>query len=130
MGGLKAFLGEWRLSREIVQGDGMRGGFEGVASWELEGEGALYVERGTLDFGAGRFAAERRYRWGADLAVYFEDGRLFHHVPEAGGEVHHWCAPDRYDGVYDFTGWPEWQVRWNVRGPRKDYSMVSRYCRG
>ncbi|EPX84948.1 DUF6314 family protein [Salipiger mucosus] len=123
------FLGDWQLSRDIAHADGTSARFEGRASWQPEDTGALYVETGELILPQGRFAAERRYRWAADLSVFFDDGRFFHAVPPGGGEAAHWCDPDQYDASYDFTRWPEWQARWQVRGPRKDYVMVSRYRR-
>lgn len=121
---LEDFIGRWRLSREIVHGDGTRARFGGVAEWSADG---AYVERGTLDMGTARFAAERRYRWTEDLEVYFDDGRFFHTVPRTGGQTSHWCDPDQYDVTYDFSAWPEWAARWQVRGPRKDYVMTSTY---
>lgn len=124
------FIGPWRLSREIVQADGTRGRFEGRAEWQAEGPGALYVEAGRLALPHGTFRAERRYRWDVQLNVFFEDGRYFHTVPEAGGATGHRCDPDQYDVVYEFARWPDWQCRWQVRGPRKDYTMLSRYRRG
>ena len=75
----------------------------------------------------GRFRAERRYLWGPDLTVCFEDGRFFHQVPPEGGQAAHWCDPDQYEVSYDFRAWPDWQTRWRVVGPRKDYAMVSWY---
>lgn len=126
---LQDFLGDWRLAREITHGDGSAARFEGRAEWRAEDAGALYVETGELIIGAGRFAAERRYRWGADLSVWFDDGRFFHHVPPGGGAAAHWCDPDQYDAEYDFSRWPEWTARWRVRGPRKDYEMLSHYRR-
>ena len=125
---LAEFIGEWSLEREIVQADGLHGHFSGRAWWHPEGDGALYEERGEMVLPTGRFAAERRYRWESDLSVWFDDGRFFHQVPEAGGETGHWCDPDQYDVCYDFSRWPLWLVRWQVRGPRKDYVMVSRYA--
>ena len=71
----------------------------------------------------------RRMLWGPGLSGAFEDGRPFHDVPTEGGAVSHWCAPDRYDGHYDFSRWPEFRVEWRVRGPRKDYQMVTDYRR-
>ncbi|SMX50864.1 DUF6314 family protein [Maliponia aquimaris] len=125
---LAEFLGRWRIAREIIQDDGTRGTFDGVAVWTPEGDGALYVETGTLSLGGqGRFAAERRYRWGGDLGVFFDDGRFFHQVPPLGGPVGHWCPPDQYDGTYDFGAWPRWQVIWHVRGPRKAYVSTTTY---
>ncbi|WP_188790522.1 DUF6314 family protein [Salipiger pallidus] len=122
------FIGEWSLEREISQADGGQARFEGMAEWRASGGGADYLERGELVMPTGRFAAERRYRWESDLSVWFDDGRFFHQVPEAGGETGHWCDPDQYDVSYDFSLWPLWLVRWQVRGPRKDYVMVSRYA--
>lgn len=124
---LAEFLGTWEVRREIVQDDGARGVFDGRARWRAEGQGAVYVETGQLTLGAQSFAAERRYRWSADLTVSFEDGRLFHHVPPEGGEVSHWCPPDQYDGSYDFANWPRWRVVWRVTGPRKAYVSTTLY---
>ncbi|CUH76709.1 DUF6314 family protein [Tropicibacter naphthalenivorans] len=126
---LTDFLGDWTLLREITHADGTTGRFEGVASWTADEGGALYLEKGALIMPQGRFAAERSYRWGDDLSVYFEDGRFFHSVPAGGGETGHWCDPDQYDVTYMFTDWPAWSCRWQVRGPRKNYMMTSRYLR-
>jgi hypothetical protein len=76
-----------------------------------------------------RFLGERRYLWALDLSVLFEDGRFFHKVPPLGGATAHWCDPDQYDGMYDFSDWPEFAVTWHVRGPRKDYRMETQYRR-
>ncbi|EIE52318.1 trigger factor [Salipiger aestuarii] len=130
MRGLEAFFGDWQLTREIREASGGVGRFTGLARWQPDGDGALYVETGDLVLATGRFAATRCYRWGRDLSVWFEDGRFFHTVPAEGGDTGHWCDPDQYDVSYDFSRWPEWQVRWQVKGPRKDYVMVSRYARG
>ena len=71
--------------------------------------------------------SERRYRWDADLNVYFDDGRFFHTVPPLGGQTDHWCDPDGYDVRYDFAQWPTWSAEWYVLGPRKNYRMLSQY---
>lgn len=128
---LADFAGRWRLSREITHGDGSRATFEGVAEWRPDPRGLAYRESGTLTMeGGGAFHAERAYLWKPDLSVWFTDGRFFHQVPPRGGETGHWCDPDRYDGRYDFAGWPAFTVRWRVTGPRKSYRMLSRYTRG
>ncbi|MGP6085688.1 DUF6314 family protein [Antarctobacter jejuensis] len=127
---LSAFLGKWEITRQIRQDDGAEGRFEGTAEWRADEDGAIYVETGQFWLaGQGPFHAERRYRWGTDLTVYFEDGRLFHTVPPQGGDVAHWCPPDQYDGHYDFSGWPDWHVTWRVFGPRKAYASFTRYSR-
>lgn len=122
-------MGLWVLERRIVSADGVEGVFSGRAEWRPRPEGALYVEEGELSMPSGRFRAERRYLWGPDLDVYFADGRFFHRVPAEGGDAAHWCDPDRYDVTYAFGAWPAWSCRWRVKGPRKDYQMVSGYAR-
>lgn len=118
------------MSRTIQQDDGSEGRFEGTAEWQPEDSGALYTETGQVWLGGqGPFLAERRYRWAADLGVSFDDERFFHQIPPQGGAVAHWCPPDQYHGVYDFTRWPVWQVRWRVDGPRKAYVSSTRYTR-
>lgn len=125
------FAGVWTVSRDITHGDGTRGHFEGTATFTPDGDGLAYVEEGLLRLGQGApLNATQKYRWDADMAVYFEDGRFFHRVPPLGGPTSHWCAPDQYDGSYDFADWPGFTVVWRVSGPRKDYRMRSLYVRG
>ena len=128
----EAFLGAWRIAREIEDRRGPDGRFEGraIISEVAPGEW-LYHETGRLSFGAGQgFDAERRYLWrpaGAMIDVFFDDGRPFHRIDLAGGADRHHCAPDIYDVRYDFRDWPFWEAVWHVSGPRKDYVMRSRY---
>lgn len=125
---LNDFLGRWTVARILIHDDGSEGRFDGQATWQPTDDGARYVETGQLWLaGQGPFTAERRYRWGADLTAYFEDGRPFHRVPAMGGDVGHWCPPDQYDGTYEFTAWPRWRVLWHVTGPRKAYRSVTTY---
>lgn len=127
---LADFIGVWEITREIVPTVGPRGAFTGRGVWSAADTGAHYCETGVLQLqGAAPMTAERRYRWGADLSIYFEDGRFFHRVPKAGGAATHFCDPDTYDVTYDFGAWPTFAVAYAVRGPRKDYVMRSQYCR-
>lgn len=131
------FTGRWRITRLIRDGLARQDGrFEGAASLTPDGDGLGYAEYGLLTLGtAPPMTAERRYRWspapGGGIAVAFADGRPFHSfAPDAGAaEASHWCDPDDYRVSYDFTRWPEWSAVWEVRGPRKDYRMESRYQR-
>ena len=93
-----------------------------------ESDGLDYVEEGILTLpNAQTMRATRAYRWDADLSVFFDDGRPFHQVPTDGGTAVHICTPDTYRATYDFEAWPHWQAVWVVTGPKKDYSMTSRY---
>jgi hypothetical protein len=73
--------------------------------------------------------AERRYLWDEKLNIYFEDGRFLLQVPALGGVAAHWCDPDQYIASYDFTDWPKWSCTCRIRGPRKDYTLHSRYSK-
>lgn len=127
---LADFAGTWSIARSIVPASGPRATFEGTARWAPGADGLDYVEQGVLRMeGAAPMQAERRYRWSADLSVYFDDGRFFHTVPARGGQTTHFCDPDTYSGSYDFADWPRFSVHWDVQGPRKDYRMTSVFTR-
>ncbi|WP_417727341.1 DUF6314 family protein [Roseovarius sp.] len=127
---LSDFEGVWLVERDIRHADGMVARFAGRACWRPDPGGLAYHETGQMVLDSGmRFAGERRYLWAEDLSVRFEDGRFFHKVPPMGGETGHWCDPDHYEGRYDFASWPVFTVAWRVRGPRKDYRMVTCYTR-
>lgn len=125
---LSDFIGDWLIDRDVRPARGPKAHFKGRATWQSVTGGALYIETGQLHLpGQGAFEAERSYRWDDKLQVFFQDGRFFHAVPAQGGDSAHWCDPDQYDASYDFSDWPQWSCRWRVRGPRKEYDMVSRY---
>ncbi|RYH09845.1 trigger factor [Tropicimonas sp. IMCC6043] len=128
------FQGRWRLEREIkdlAAGEIMR--LSGEVAFAPRADGLSYEERGVLSLPDGRaLTAVRRYLWreeGGRIVVHFDDGRFFHSFDPgaASAEAAHFCDPDDYEVRYDFSSWPEWSSRWRVRGPRKDYVMVSRY---
>lgn len=134
--GLAEFDGAWRLRRTIADHrDGPDGRFEGRAVFTPEGPGLAYREEGVLRLtGQPPLAASRSCFWRADgpsrVAVSFPDGRPFHAFDLAtGAEAVHLCGEDSYRVAYDFGAWPAWQATWRVTGPRKDYTMVSRYTR-
>jgi hypothetical protein len=127
---LSDFEGNWKIKRDITPASGPAARFSGHAEWVAENGIMQYIEMGTLELvGQKPMMAERRYRWDADLNIYFDDGRFFHQVPAIGGEAAHWCNPDQYDVTYDFTRWPEWSCTWRVRGPRKNYTLNSQYLK-
>ncbi|WP_284163156.1 DUF6314 family protein [Frigidibacter sp. SD6-1] len=133
---LSDFEGLWRIERQIDDRlGGKPGRFSGTASFTPDGPLLRYRETGLLTYGdAAPFQAMRDYIWSADaegIVVAHGDGRPFHRFDTAHPmpEADHLCAPDLYRVRYDFTRWPDWQAEWHVSGPRKDYRMVSRYCR-
>jgi hypothetical protein len=131
---LQDFSGRWRIERRIEDRlGGMSGLFTGEAEFRPVAEGLAYREEGRLRIGTGpEVLAVRDYLWreeGAWIVVEHGDGRPFHTFDPDLPEARHWCDPDDYRVCYDFAGWPEWHAEWTVRGPRKDYTMVSVYSR-
>ena len=134
--GAEDFLGEWRITREIIDFRMRESGrLEGLARFTPEGEGLRYFESGTLSFAGGTpIRAERGYLWHftkSEVQVAYADGAPFHSFSRTGGPgaTSHLCGEDMYRGTYVFSGFPEWQVTWSVNGPRKDYRSVTRYTR-
>ncbi len=133
---LADFLGHWTLARTIDDRQASRTGrLEGQATLVSQDDtAALYEEEGTLQMdGQPDLIATRRYIWQDSgqgrITVHFDDGRVFHEI-ELDRKMpiaEHVCDPDFYHVTYDFSRWPDWSSEWRVRGPRKDYRMVSTY---
>lgn len=129
---LADFEGVWRVARRVVHAGGGGARFAGRAEFMPDASGFVHVETGELHLpGQAPIRAERRYLWrpGSDgtIEVCFSDGRAFHQFDPAAGipGARHDCAPDTYEVRYDFRRWPVWSSRWRVRGPRKDYAIVT-----
>ena len=128
--------GRWRLTRRIDDFRDRRvGTFRGFADVDLSADGFTYGETGTLRLeGSAPMAATRRYLWRVDggrVLVSFEDGRFFHGFDPGLGrsDAVHRCGEDDYRVIYTFLKWPDWRAEWRVRGPRKDYRMLSDFVR-
>lgn len=105
-----------------------------------EAETLAYHEQGWLRLANGEgFEAFRRYifrRTPGGFTVLFAETppRLFHTILlSAGpdgltGEAGHDCAPDQYESRYVFRASGRFTVRHVVHGPRKDYTMTTRYA--
>jgi hypothetical protein len=132
---LEAFEGGWIMERTIEDFRAQEGGaLDGVAHFTAAADGLLYAEEGWLTFGGKpRVRAQRRHEWrcgGANtIEVRFEDGRFFHRfrADEPNPAAVHDCPPDQYSVRYAFALWPLWRTQWRVRGPRKDYLMITDY---
>lgn len=134
--GADDFLGEWQITREITDFRILEAGtLEGMATFTPTEAGLRYFERGTLSFAGGApLVAERSYLWSfteTEVFVAYADGAPFHSFARAGGPeaTPHLCGEDLYHGTYSFVGFPDWQVTWTVKGPRKDYRSITRYAR-
>lgn len=122
-----------------------------------EGLEYLYIEEGDFKTESGfGFRATRRYIWRYDekrdvLSVWFVKPEglktadyLFHEIefkqPEEGTRDAGWkagaghlCIDDFYDVEYGFkfqaVNLKEWSVGYNVKGPKKDYTIQGSYTR-
>ena len=134
--GLRDFTGTWRVARRVLPETGAEARFEGQAWLTPDEHGLSYHEDGLLSLpGHAPIRAERRYLWrdapDGGITVLFQDGRAFHGFDPNGKTPgdRHFCDPDTYVVSYDFAGWPVWRSDWRVRGPRKDYRMITDYER-
>lgn len=131
---LADFEGGWRIARTITEPVGTSR-LSGRADFVRTGQGLAVTETGTLVRHDGAsFRASRRYRWteaAGRILVAFDDGRPFHDfscdAPRPAAS--HDCPPDRYTVAYDFAAWPAWSATWRVTGPRKDYTLITRFAR-
>lgn len=133
---LADFKGRWRISRRIEAGGASGSGlFDGIAVFTGFEGGLTYKEAGELRLPEqSGMQASREYIWregAGGVDVCFEDGSDFHHIDLASNVVTAWhdCHPDFYEVSYNFTHWPNWRAIWRVRGPAKDYTMITDYCR-
>lgn len=130
------FSGTWQIARLVSdRRSGQTGRFDGQVALSLCGDGLAYVETGQLRIGSGpAMTATRRYLWrflNGFVQVSFEDGRPFHSFQAgvSGAGTDHLCGADNYRVTYGFADWPVWTTVWQVAGPRKDYTLESRYWR-
>ena len=131
------FVGQWQVARGILDRMGEQTGrFDGQAVLSPLGTAGLdYVETGQLRLADGPvMTAARQYRWrfqAGVVMVLFGDGRPFHSFEAgvSGAGTDHLCGADLYRVRYGFSGWPVWTAEWQVSGPRKDYTLDSRYWR-
>ncbi len=127
---LSDFEGKWQFSRIVRHASGDLAEVTGQAVWTPQAGGLQCREAGQMVLnGAAPVSALQEFFWQEDLCVYFKDGRFFHQIPAMGGDAAHWCEPDQYDVTYDFAGWPCWSATWRVKGPRKDYTLETRFSR-
>jgi len=113
---------------------GQKGAFAGTAQFSGDEGALLYAEKGNLTLAGTTMRAERRYHWhceGHSADVSYEDGSFFHRFTVADGTAtaEHLCGEDLYRAAYTFHSCGDWQVTWQVSGPRKDYTSVTTYQR-
>ncbi|MFS0729049.1 DUF6314 family protein [Curtobacterium sp. 1P10AnD] len=122
-------LGEWELRRRVVDRLAhVEGTVTGSTTLSLIGPDEVrWDESGTMTLDGRTVPVSRTLSVQRDddgsWMVHFSDGRVFH--PWVWGtSVEHACSPDDYTGVLDGDA-DRWTVRWDARGPAKDYTLAS-----
>lgn len=136
----RRLVGVWTFDRLIT--DRMAGEelhVDGTVTFSAQDDDlVLWREQGTLHRGVAHLAVERtlqivrRPGGSQQWDVTFEDGREFHPwSPQVW--VEHLCGADTYRGLVLADGNGQVptavSVTWEVSGPRKDYTMVTRLTR-
>lgn len=126
-------LGTWTLRRTVhdrLGGETRR--VDGTATLTLLDDAHVrWMEEGTMRWSGGVVAVSRtldvvRHDGRDGWTVLFSDGREFHPW-SVGAPVDHPCGADHYRGLVETAGRDSWTVTWVVRGPQKDYTMVTRH---
>jgi hypothetical protein len=137
--------GVWELKRRL----GTQGHMQGMAFFTTWREGVLYYqEQGSIVLGSSKaFSAYRAYAYvyyQGTIAVHFWDSareqpaRLLHtlhfqsthhtsQVLVATGA--HECASDVYKAHYAFLSPEDFQLTYQVQGPRKNYTIQTYFSR-
>lgn len=132
------FRGDWVLHRQVTdRRAGTMLNFDGCLAITVEDSRLRLEETGRWsDAPWGPLAGHRVYLWVPEgrerVAVLYEDGRPFHAfepVRQGRARARHLCDPDTYDVTYEFDLPACWQHRWEVTGPTKDYTMLTRLTR-
>ena len=126
------FHRSWQVERVI---DDRHGGsamsFSGEINTRLDKDALIWTETGQLTTPAGAFQAERINLWrdtSRGIEVLFQNGDPFHQIERSQNpSASHPCAPDSYELRYNFRDWPNWSLEVEVKGPRKDYTPLSRF---
>ena len=130
------FTGSWALQRDIDdRRQGQSGHLVGQADFTPEKWGLLYRESGQMTLGASVTEAFRQYRYSfprpGHVEIGFEDGRLLLalDLTDETATATHLCGADSYAAQVALLDETTWRATWHVTGPRKDYTLVSRYRR-
>ena len=136
---LSYFLGDWEMHRVISE----FGEITGRATFRLNGESDQhldYKEAVMLPrLGEQKANAFREYEYrmtDAGFDIFFSDGATksqlflsFAFVQASILTSHHLCIQDHYDAEFVFLSDDEFELSFTVVGPKKDYSIQTRFIR-
>ncbi|MCB0348410.1 MAG: hypothetical protein KDD37_06215 [Bdellovibrionales bacterium] len=126
--------GKWSITREVRDTNGENlVAFSGYLHFYSEGDGYIFLEKGVLKTLRTEVESSRMYRYkkinDRCVAVLFEDGKPFYSYDLESYplfKVNHLCEPDMYRGsiVFDVNAWT---TDWSVKGPTKDFRILTKY---
>ncbi len=127
--------GTWAFDRLI----GGHGSMAGQAAFRAAAPQSLdYEESGTHNAKGGAVDFYQNYIYvhqDGEILVTFRDGRPFHRLEFDSAQnfltatAVHFCGDDVYRGEYVFHDNDNFSLRWDVKGPRKDYMIETNYVR-
>jgi len=136
---LSYFLGHWTVQREIsgfgnIVGQAAFQNHEDEAHW-LDFQEAMVLP-GAKENKPNAF---RRYTYrmtATGFDIYFSDGATdgalflsFEFTQASKLTSHHLCIKDHYDATFEFLSDTEFQLSFSVVGPKKDYSITTRFTK-
>ncbi|QKC82624.1 DUF6314 family protein [Mesorhizobium sp. NZP2077] len=125
-----SIVGDWTVSRSMID-------FLTGTTYRFAGEAVvtqdMFSEHGVMRIGSREMPASRRYRLEPgerSVHILHADSRDFIELElKAAQTVRHLCGADLYVGRFFFRGPDEWAEAWRVKGPRKNYASLGRFCR-
>jgi len=136
---LRYFLGDWKVQRTI---SGF-GEIPGEASFHRHADNEQwldYQEAMVLpNSDQQKPNAFRRYSYrmtASGFDIFFSDGATkgdlflsFAFTQASTLTSHHLCIKDHYDATFEFLSDTEFQLSFSVVGPKKDYSIKTRFTK-
>ena len=126
-------IGKWKIIRYIEDKLNQKN-FELLGSATFVDKDSLYQynESGVLKSDSFQSKAHQDYVWilkPDGWKINFSDGSYFHDLALANEEQHvyHKCINDIYNGKYILNLPNEFDIKWNVSGPRKEYLSHTYY---
>ena len=119
-------MGTWQFTRHID---------DKILQCPTKAEGTLTItqntwqESGTMN--GMNFCVEYalEFQESGGMIVNFPDGRLFYTLTpiNENASIDHLCGDDFYKGEWIYHNTHSFDLIWTVKGPRKNYRMVTQY---
>lgn len=127
------FLGNWEFQRSVLGMATQEISIEGQACFQSSVSRRHYRETGHYHFNGRQLDFFSQYVYeilsSDNCRVLFLDGSLFYELKCYNQSIHHLCGADKYCGTFKMDAEDRWQLKWSVKGPRKNYSITTRYFR-